>query len=479
MLFNSFIYILAFLPVVAVAYAAVQKYAGQRPAQGLLLAASLVFYGWTNPHHIPLLLGSIVFNWFIARQMQSPEGIRRKLLLQTGLVVNIALLCCFKYVNFLFGAILGNSFTLAGHKLTLPDWTFPLGISFYTLTQIMYLVDTYQGLNDASSLFDHAAFVSMFPYISSGPLVRARSIIRQLRDPNTNQPRFELACRGFYLFTLGLAKKMMLADSFAKVADAGFGGLRPYTTAEAWAFSLAYTFQIYFDFSGYSDMAVGSAWMLGIDIPQNFNAPLRAKSISEFWQRWHISLSNFITNYLYTPILRAMGKATLQTSAVAIMLAMGIAGLWHGPAMTFIVFGLLHGAGLAINQWWKKNKKKMPDGLGWLLTLILVNSAFVFFRSPNVDFAENMLIAMLPHGDWAGNLTSLANLKSVFPMTPVLYERLIALGVISAFFFQTSAEMAESFERTRFRTLATATLVWLGFFFLNAAAPKGFVYFAF
>ena len=476
MLFNSFLYILLFLPVVAVAYAALQKYRGRQWAQGLLLAAGLFFYYWaTKPSYVLLLAGSIVFNWQVARMMNSRQGWRRKLLLQLGLVVDIAVLCSFKYFNLFFATLV----SYGAPKFALPDWTFPLGISFYTLTQVMYLVDTYQGMNQPSSLFDHATVVSLFPYISSGPLVRARSIVKQLHQYTFSESRLELACRGFYLFTLGLAKKMLLADSFAKLADAGFRSPRGYTMAEAWAFSLAYTFQIYFDFSGYSDMAVGSAWMLGIDIPQNFNAPLKAKSISEFWQRWHISLSNFITSYLYTPILRSMGKATLESSAIAIFIAMGIAGLWHGPAWTYLVFGLMHGSGLAINQAWKKNKKKMPDWLGWLLTLSLVNAAFIVFRSPNLDFAENMLIALLPHGDWAANLPSLVALQSAFPITPVFYERLIALGILVAFFFKTSTEMAQSFERTRFMTLATAALVWLAFFFMNAAQPKGFVYFAF
>ncbi len=476
MLFNSFAYIIFFLPIVALSYAALQKYLSQTWAQGLLLAASLFFYYWaTKPSYVILLLGSILLNWLLSRSMATQQGWRRKLLLQIGLVANIALLCSFKYFNLFFSTLVDYG----GPKIKLPDWAFPLGISFYTLTQIMYLVDTYQDLNQPNSLFDHATFVSLFPYISSGPLVRARSIVKQLHQYTFSESRLELACRGFYLFTLGLAKKMLLAESFAKIADAGFAGPRAYTMAEAWAISLAYTFQIYFDFSGYSDMAVGSAWMLGIDIPQNFNAPLKSKSISEFWQRWHISLSNFITNYLYTPILRASGKATLQTSAVAIFIAMGIAGIWHGPNWTYLVFGLMHGAALAMNQVWKKNKKKMPDSLGWLLTLIFVNAAFIVFRSPNMDFAGNMLNALLPHGDWGAVRPSIIALRGLFPLTPVLYERLIAVGVVAAFFFKTSTEMAKSFERTRFTTLATAALVWLAFFFMNASQPKGFVYFAF
>jgi D-alanyl-lipoteichoic acid acyltransferase DltB (MBOAT superfamily) len=476
MLFNSFAYILLFLPLVALGYAALRKYYGQMWGQALLLASSLFFYYYaTKPSYVLLLVGSILVNWQIARLMSARQGWQRKALLQAGLVVNIALLCSFKYFNLFFSSLVD----FGGPKIKLPDWAFPLGISFYTLTQIMYLVDTYQELNPPNSLFDHATFVSLFPYISSGPLVRARTIVKQLHQYTFAESRLDLACRGFYIFTIGLAKKVLLAESFAKIADAGFAGPRAYTTAEAWAFSLAYTFQIYFDFSGYSDMAVGSAWMLGIDIPQNFNAPLKAKSISEFWQRWHISLSNFITNYLYTPILRAQGKATLQSSAIAIFIAMGIAGIWHGPAWTFLVFGLMHGAALAINQVWKKNKKKMPDWLGWLITLVFVNAAFAVFRSPNLDFAENLLTSLWPHGDWAAVRPSIIALRGLFPLTPILYERLIAIGVIVALFFKSSSQLAESFERTRFRTLATATLIWLAFFMMNAAQPKGFVYFAF
>lgn len=441
-----------------------------------MLAASLFFYYWaTTRAYVELLAGSILFNWLVARVMSSQQGWRRKLLLETGIVANIALLGCFKYFNLFLATLVDYG----GPQYQLPDWAFPLGISFYTLTQIMYLVDTYQELNPPNTLFDHATFVSLFPYISSGPLVKARSIVKQLHGYTFTESRLELACRGFYIFTLGLAKKVILAESFSKIADAGFAGPRGYTTFEAWAFSLAYTFQIYFDFSGYSDMAVGSAWMLGIDIPQNFNAPLKSKSISEFWQRWHISLSNFITNYLYTPILRAQAKATLGTSAFAIFVAMGIAGIWHGPNWTFLIFGLMHGAALAINQAWKKDKKKMPDWLGWVLTLAFVNAAFIVFRSPNMDFAENMLTALLPHGDWTNFWPAFLAMKGAFPVTPMFYAKLIAIGVVVGLFFKSSKEMAEAFERTRFTTLATATLVWLALFLMNSAAPKGFVYFAF
>jgi len=472
MLFNSFPYILLFLPVVAVGYVIAARYGGQYFPQAWLLAASLFFYAYGKPTDVVLLGSSIVFNWAVGRGLTHLDERRRKLLLQVGLAANILFLCSFKYINFFLSSFGG----LLGAQLSLPDWRMPLGLSFFTLTQVMYLVDTYQGLNGPNSLFDHATFVALFPYVSAGPLVRARALLPQFQTVSAGGTRMELACRGLYLCSLGLAKKVVLADSFAQIADAGFGTQSHLSTLEAWSASLAYTFQLYFDFSGYSDIAVGSAWLLGIDIPQNFNAPYRSKSISEFWQRWHISLSNFITNYLYTPILRSMGSATLRTSAVATLLAMGIAGLWHGPAWTFLIFGLLHGAGLSANQIWKKKKMKMPDWLGWLVTFVFLNISFVYFRSPNVGSAQRMLMAMLPHSP----LASLGTLRDVLPpLTASIVLRPVVIGIVAAFWFKSSAELSKSFRPTALTACATAALVLLSLVFINSTAAKPFVYFAF
>ena len=359
MLFNSFAFLGVFLPVVVVAYWTVRSHFGTQAGQGVLLLSSLFFYAYARPSYLPLLLGSIVFNWAIGLWIGTVAGdtdegeAKRNRIMWLGIAVNVAFLCSFKYVNFFFRHL---SF-MGAHGLLLPNWAAPLGISFFTFTQLMYLVDTSQGLNEPNSLFDHATLVSMFPYVAAGPLVRSSSIVPQFRRTNVGPVNWELGCRGFFLFTLGLAKKVILADAFGHIADIGFNApAAEYSTLEAWIFAVFYAFQIYYDFSGYSDMAVGSAWMLGIDIPQNFNRPYVSKSMSEFWTRWHISLSNFITNYLYTPILRGLGKATLSTSVFAVIAAMFIAGLWHGAAWTYIISGTLHGIALGVNQIWKRKK---------------------------------------------------------------------------------------------------------------------------
>jgi alginate O-acetyltransferase complex protein AlgI len=305
-----------------------------------------------------------------------------------------------------------------------PDLELPLGLSFFTLAQIMYLVDTYQAPETVNSLFDHATFASFFPYVTSGPISRSMEVIPQFKGFTAGESRLELACRGVFLFVLGLAKKVVFADSFARVADDGFRTFSSYSTLEAWIFCLAYAFEIYFDFSGYSDMAVGSAWMLGVEIPINFNAPFRSKSMSEYWQRWHMSLSAFITHYLYTPILRSMGRATIGKSAAATIIAMSIAGLWHGPSSTFLVWGVLNGSALAVNQVWKRRKKRLPALLSWAITFAFVNVTFVFFRSPDVPFALHFLSQMLPQA----NLFCHSALLGVIPMVPNVLLRPIVIG---------------------------------------------------
>ena len=383
--FNSFNYILLFLPVTLLACQLARRLPIAKAPQICILVASLVFYAWKTPSHVGYLFGSILVNWQVARWIGAATGQRRKRFLQLGLVLNIGFLCVFKYVNFFL-----RSFPhLIPARFLLPDFEFPLGISFFTITQIMYLVDCYESLLPASSLFDHATFVSFFPYVISGPIARAKRMLHQTGDfGGKDGQRSEFLARGVYLFSIGLFKKVVIADAFAQVAAYGLNSATNLSTLEAWVFSIAYTMQIYFDFSGYTDMAIASALMLGIEIPRNFDAPYRSKSIIEFWQRWHISLTNFITTYLYTPILKTFPRASLASSAIATLLAMSIAGLWHGPSWTFVCYGLWHGIGLAFNQVWRTKKIwKLPAALSWAVTFSFVNIASIFLHSRTLVYA--------------------------------------------------------------------------------------------
>jgi alginate O-acetyltransferase complex protein AlgI len=473
--FNSFRFVLFFLPVVATGFALVRNLLGGRAAQLWLLAASLVFYGWAKPSNLLLLTGSIVANWALARLMAAAaEPNRKRWIFRLGLALNISFLCLFKYVNFFLSSL--AIFGAGAPRIALPDWAFPLGISFFTLQQVMYLVDCYEGLIPASSLRDHASFVSFFPYVLSGPLARAKSMVPQLAEPKlTREQRTDYVARGLYQFALGLFKKVLFADSFGRVADLGFSSVAEWSTLEAWAFSVAYTLHIYFDFSGYSDMALGSARLLGIDIPRNFNAPLRARTVIEFWQRWHISLSNFITTYLYTPILQSFRRATLATAAVATLVSMTIAGLWHGPSWTYVVFGTLHGAALVINQYWKKTKRKLPAPLAWALTFCFVNLAFIFFRSPDLATAVHIVARLLSTHAVLGT-TVLRAVSSIGIVT--LVPPLLA-GAVVAFVGKSSDELARDFHPTFLSAFGSAALLLLSFLYMNSSMGRQFVYFNF
>lgn len=480
MLFHSLTYLLIFLPVVVAVNALLRYRAKAMWAQAWLIFVSLVFYTRADSANLPLLLGSILFNWGIAQLMtRQNEALKRRLLFLCGLAVNIVLLFIFKYIHL----FLDTLSYLGGPQLTFPDWGFPLGVSFFTLIQIMYLVDAYprapsspaaqklfRGLLRPSSLFDHAAFVTFFPYLVSGPIARVRLMVPQLKTYTMKEPPSLMACRGLFLFSMGLAKKVVLGDSFGTIADAGFAAVSDYSMLEAWAFSSAALFHLYFDFSGYSDMALGAAWMLGIDIPQNFNAPLRAPSISEFWQRWHISLSSFITEYLYNPLSRLTHRPTLITSAMATIAAMTIAALWHGPAWTFLAWGGTHGFALVVNQIWKKRKLRMPDWLGWLLTFAFLSSTVAFLRTATVHQAVHMMSRLVPHDDLVG----VSALHAFLPNLPTAI-----LGLVLALFFRTSMENATTMRPSLGTAHASALLLLISLYHVNSAPARQFVYFAF
>lgn len=471
MLFNSFRFLFVFLPLAALGYHFCARRVSARAAQLFLIVASFAFYSAAKPAYAPLLLGSILANYALSRGIVRLEDKSRKRMLTFGLTANIAFLASFKYLNLVLRHV---SFLAAGH-FYLPDWEFPLGISFFTLQQVMYLVDCYEKLVPANDWISHAAWVSFFPTVTSGPLTRARQLVPQLKNGVTAAA--PAVTQAITLIAVGLFKKVVFADSFSRIADVGFAHPASLSAVEAWISSFAYTFQIYFDFSGYSDMAIGAALLLGFTIPLNFNTPYRSLSIIEFWQRWHITLSQFITTYLYTPIIRSFRKATLRAAAVSTLLAMTIAGIWHGPAFTFLLFGFLHGVGLAVNQVWRKRIKiAIPKPLSWAITLLFVNLTFVFFRSPNVAAALHVCRSFLP----AHGMLSTAVLRESirFSEAQVIVLPVLA-GVLAALVGRNSNSILEGPQPTLRMGFAVSALLLISFLFMNSTIAKEFVYFAF
>lgn len=395
MLFNSYEFIFLFLPVTLGVYFWLNGKRLTVAAGSWLLAASLFFYSWWDVRYLPLILGSILFNYTMGGILADKDrlrgkGISGKALFLFSLAVNIAFLGYFKYMDF----FIGNLNSAFGAGLPLFRIVLPLGISFFTITQIAFLVDAYEGLVEERNLLSYALFVTFFPHLLAGPILHHKDMMPQFDRTRNRVVNYRNLYLGLALFFIGLFKKVVIADEFAVWASAGFDSAQSLTFVEAWLASLSYTFQLYFDFSGYSDMAIGIGWMFNITLPVNFNSPYKATGIIDFWKRWHITLTNFVTTYLYTPILRASGSITFTSSMVAIFLAMLISGFWHGAGWTFILWGALHGGGLVVNHTWKRKKLKMPTFLGWLITFNFVNVSFVFFRAKQWDDAVKVLEGM-------------------------------------------------------------------------------------
>ncbi|HEY6872632.1 MAG TPA: MBOAT family O-acyltransferase [Geobacteraceae bacterium] len=395
MLFNSFVFMLIFLPVTLVGYFFFNGLRLTMAARVWLLFASLFFYGWWDIRYLPLIMGSILFNYTIGGLLAEAHLPRKKAVSQnaifiTGLAVNILLLVWFKYMDFFVTTVNGVAHT----SLPLMRIVLPLGISFFTITQIAFLVDAKEGLVEERDFLNYALFVTFFPHLLAGPILHHKEMMPQFDRLRNKVVGWRNIYLGLILFFIGLFKKVLIADQFATWATPGFDTATSLNFFEAWLASLSYTFQLYFDFSGYSDMAIGIGWMFSIQLPVNFNSPYKACSIIDFWKRWHITLTNFVTTYLYTPILRSFGRITFGVSLSAIFLSMLISGFWHGAGWTFILWGGMHGVALAVNHLWIKRKMKMPRLLAWLITFNFVNLAFVFFRARSLQSAIKVVEGM-------------------------------------------------------------------------------------
>jgi D-alanyl-lipoteichoic acid acyltransferase DltB (MBOAT superfamily) len=334
----------------------------------------------------------------------------------------------------------------------------------------MFLVDSYEELVDRQPPLRYLLFVCFFPYVIMGPLVHWSEVMPQLARPV--KPIGANISRGFFLLALGLFKKAVLADAFSKWADAGFAYSGQLAFADAWITSLAYALQLYFDFCGYTDMALGAAWMLNVQLPHNFSSPYKARSIIEFWQRWHITLTNFITTYLYTPIVRSARKVTFTKAMWATVAAMAIAGLWHGAGWTFVIWGVLHGVALVINHIWRKRKWPVPAPAAWALTFGFVVSDLVFFRSANVPQALSVLHSMfLPR-----TLASYEPFASLGAAEQAIAAIWILFGVAILLVKPTALDLAEGFRPSPVAAAITAACLVVSTLYVNSVAVKPFIY---
>jgi alginate O-acetyltransferase complex protein AlgI len=399
-LFNSFEFLFLFLPAALAAFYLLARI-GPAWALGSLALASLIFYGWWNPRDVPLLLGSIAFNHAIGRRLNGPHA---KPVLAAAILANLALLAFFKWRVMQAGV--GLSSASQGMSLSLTGALLPLGISFFTFTQLAYLVDIFRARAKPAGWLDYLLFVTYFPHLMAGPLLYHGQVMPQLHDREIFRFEWTRVGAGLSILALGLFKKTACADSLGPYADTLFGAAGAgiaLSFLEAWTAALAYGLQLYFDFSGYSDMAIGLSLLFGIRLPINFDSPYRATSLIDFWRRWHISLSRFLRDYVYIPL--GGNRHGIWPTSAALIATMLLAGVWHGLGWTFLVWGGVHGVLLALNHMWRHWTAFKPERAlarcwprrmaGLLVTFGIVTALWVPFRADSIATAGNMAASML------------------------------------------------------------------------------------
>ena len=407
MLFNSAAFIFGFFPAVFVGFFLIGR--RSHVIAGVWLAlVSLFFYGWWSINAVPLLFGSACCNYLFGKLL-TPAGkgddASRKVRLAFAIAANLALLGFFKYADFFIANVNVVLGTMDRGSIRALNIVLPIGISFYTFTQIAFLVDCWQGKVKERNFIHYLLFVTYFPHLIAGPVLHHSQMMPQFAKAEVYRPNYDKIAVGLGIFVIGLSKKLLLADPMGSYADVVFeaarqGAIPPFVTA--WFGMLAYTFQIYFDFSGYSDMAIGLSLFFGIHLPINFNSPYKATSIIDFWRRWHISLSNFLRDYLYIPL--GGNRFGPLRRYLNLLITMVLGGLWHGANWTFVLWGAAHGVLLTVNHLWRRwigerwsegLTGTVVTGVSWLITFVCVCLTWVLFRADNVVTALNIYRGLL------------------------------------------------------------------------------------
>jgi len=382
LLFNSYIFVLLFLPLTLMGYYSFNHFGLYRLSSLFLLGMSLWFYAYFNISYLPIIVSSIIVNYLLYKLFERifVKWIRKALLI-LAIVLNIGVLFYFKYYDFFFENI--NS--LFATDFTLKHLVLPLGISFFTFQQLSFVIDSYKKEAPKYDIINYALFVTYFPQLIAGPIVNHDELVPQLKDNEKRKLNWDNLAKGLYMFALGMGKKVLIADVFGNAVNWVYGNISALNSVDAFIGMLAYTIQIYFDFSGYCDMATGIAKMMNIDLPQNFNSPYKAFTIIEFWKRWHMTLTRFFTKYVYIPLGgNRKGKPRMLANTMIVFL---VSGLWHGANWTFILWGALHGVFNVLTKIFKNFFDKLHSAFNWIITFVFVNVTWIFFRANSISDA--------------------------------------------------------------------------------------------
>ena len=490
MLFNSTEFIFLFLPFTFFIYFYLNSKKLVHASKAFLVVSSLCFYGWWSLNYLPILLTSLLFNYTIGVTLSENKftlkSINKKTILILGILANICLLAYFKYTDFFIDSI---NLTFDKNLQSL-DLILPLAISFFTFQQIAYLVDSYKGLTKEHDFLNYTVFVTFFPQLIAGPIVHHKEMMPQFACLRNKLINYQNVAMGMFIFSIGLFKKLYIADSFGNFAAIGFNSPESLSFIDAWATSLSYTFQIYFDFSAYTDMAIGLGLLFNIKLPINFYSPYKSTNIQDFWRRWHITLSRFLKDYVYIP-LGGSRKGNFKTynNLIATFL---LGGLWHGAGFTFIAWGAMHGVALIIHRVWQSFGVQLWSWLAWVVTFNFINISWVYFRAENFNTANLIVSKMFEFSYLVSNKFSrdLANLtnRDLFSLGQHPLE-FIVLGFSLVLFFKNSIQLANYSTVVEYahniftykRALITSTLLFFSLFILivGSDSPSEFLYFNF
>jgi alginate O-acetyltransferase complex protein AlgI len=470
-LFNSYPFIMGFLPVSLLAFWAVSQSRWRTATPFMIIAASLFFYAWWNWHYLLLFMFSIAFTYLWGRLLavntlypDGAQGLRRKTMLGVGIAVNLALLGYFKYRDFLVGSFDGA----LGLNWTLLHMELPLAISFFTFEQITYLMSCYREEPGTGDFVSYGMFITFFPHLIAGPIVRYAQIYPQFNRRSDFRLTSDNLSSGLMIFAIGLFKKVMLADTFRAYVGPVYEGHFLPAFPDAWGATLAFALQVYFDFSGYSDMAIGLARMFGVTFPENFDSPYQATNLIDYWRRWHITLSFFLRDYVYIP-LGGNRKGRVREH-INLFLTMLIGGLWHGANWTFVVWGALQGAALSINHAWRSRRRTLPQLAGWALTFGVTLFGYVFFRSATFTRAAQILAGML-------GLNGFGYHTALRPVEAPKYQQLLE-GLLVVWFCP-NRQTIMKWDWIGDYGYALAFTFMAALSILNLAHPPVFVYFQF
>lgn len=458
--FNSYIFVFLFLPLTLLVYFLFQEKKQCKLAKVWLTGMSLWFYGYFNYSYLVLIVFSILFNYVICRGMAyySNRQVYKKILLVTGICANVGLLFYFKYYDFFvenINIVFRTSFSLRNILL-------PLGISFYTFQQLSYVIDSYRGKTNYS-LLDYALFVTFFPQLVAGPIVLHTELVPQIQDEKRHKVNYENLSVGLMQFAVGLSKKVLIADYLGNVVDGGFLNVTTLTSIEAVIVMVSYALQIYFDFSGYSDMAIGLGKMFNFDLPMNFNSPYKANSIIEFWKRWHMTLTRFLREYIYFPL--GGSRKGVACTYRNIMIIFLVSGLWHGANWTFILWGALHGLAEVLQKIFQKIWDKLYIPIQWTINFVFLVLTWTIFRATSIGQAWKLISRI-----WRGELLAIYS-----PEMSVGYILFMIVALLIAVFGKNCREMEFKLDRKH----AVITVALMILCILQFAKLSPFLYFNF